>query len=73
VRALMVTVMLLLPFAARAADELGECLASCDEIEKLCNEKCAKKAKGGAATCKPQCKTVADACKADCKTQSGAK
>lgn len=72
-RALLVTLMMLAPFAARAADELGECLASCDEIERMCNDKCGKKAKGGASVCKPQCKTVADACKADCKNQGGGK
>jgi hypothetical protein len=73
VRALIVTVMMLLPVAARAADEQAECLASCDEIDRKCPEKCAKKSQGGAGACKPQCKTVADACKADCKNPGGGK
>ena len=67
-RALILCAALLSPLAA-LADEQADCIASCDEISKVCTDTCAKKGKGGAAACKPQCQKGADACKKDCKEQ----
>ncbi len=54
------------------ADDLNECIKSCDDIAKLCVDSCAKKTKNN-SICKPQCAAVGDGCKQDCKKNAPAK